>query len=65
MSAASSPRFQPDQQIGASNGLWYALVLALVLLGCAGLLVVAALQGPPAEGQLLAPFRWFPMSMMA
>jgi hypothetical protein len=64
MRAASSPRFQPAQLPARHNALWFGLVLALALLGFAALLAVGALQGQPAEPQVVAPFRWLGMDSL-
>ena len=65
MRAVSLPRFPPAQSAGASRALWYALLMAVLLLAAVALLAIVGLQGGSAEPQLLAPFRWFSATALA
>jgi len=58
MRVASSPHYQPDQLIAVRLVLWYALMLAPLLLAFAALVAAAAAQSQPADPELLGPFRW-------
>ena len=64
MRAVSSPRFHPGQLIVPRDVL-FAAVLGLALLAYVVLLMAGAGASQPAEGELLAPFRWSPMSTLA
>jgi hypothetical protein len=58
MRAVSSPRFHPGQLIGPRAALLYTVLLGLALLAFAVLLAAGGPASQPADGELLAPFRW-------
>ena len=65
MRAVSSPRFHPGQLLVPRDVLLFAAVLGLALLAPVVLLVAGAGVSQPAEGELLAPFRWVLTSTLA
>jgi len=59
MSAGSTPLYQPARRLSAEAARGFVLIAVLLVLLALGAAVLGATAASaPAEGEMLAPFRW-------